>query len=91
MTTKKQVRRFMRMELEDRDHPDLWFDGEINYTRLVENAAWHFDHDEWLDDETHWVWDLAVEIADSMPRVELESRSGTGLSNCRSPFGYGSF
>ena len=52
----------MIRELRDLDHPDLWDCGEVNCTRLAENAAWEFDHDEWLDDETHWVWDLAVDI-----------------------------
>jgi len=36
--------------------------GEINATLLAENAAHAFDHDEWLDDETHYVWELALEI-----------------------------
>ncbi len=31
-------------------------------TMLAENAAHAFDHDEWLDDETHIVWDLANDI-----------------------------
>jgi len=30
-------------------------------TQLAENTAWHFDHDEWLDDELHWVWELALD------------------------------
>ena len=37
--------------------------GEINTTGLAEDAAWHFDHDDWLDDETHDVWDAAIEVA----------------------------
>lgn len=34
-------------------------------TELAENTAYGFDHPEWLDDETHIVWDLAVDIFDS--------------------------
>ena len=40
-------------------------DDHDNDTALAENAAHHADsedHDEWLDDSTHWVWDLAIEI-----------------------------
>ena len=60
---KNQVRNFMRYELEDRSHIDIWYQGyEVNYTRLAENAAWHFNHDEWLDDECHWVWELAIQV-----------------------------
>ena len=61
MFTKNKVRKFMRQELQDRDHPDLWVQGEVNFTRLAENAAWHFGHDEWLDNPDHWVWDLSCE------------------------------
>jgi hypothetical protein len=36
-----------------------------NATSLAEDAA-HYadtvDHDAWLDDETHWVWELALEV-----------------------------
>lgn len=35
---------------------------ELNTTQLAENAAHAFDHDEWLDDGTHWVWDIALEV-----------------------------
>lgn len=39
-------------------------DGRPNLTRLAEEAAWHFDHDEWLDDELHFVWEAAIDAAD---------------------------
>jgi hypothetical protein len=38
--------------------------GEVNCTKLAENAASYLDHDEWLDDETHWIWDVAVDMAE---------------------------
>ena len=34
--------------------------GELNTTQLAENIAHAFDRDDWLDDETHWVWDVAL-------------------------------
>lgn len=40
--------------------------GLANLTELAEAAAHELDHDEWLDDETHEVWDLAIEVADAM-------------------------
>lgn len=35
-----------------------------NATNLAEAAAHEADgdHDDWLDDDTHWIWDLAAEI-----------------------------
>ncbi len=38
--------------------------GETNCTTLAEATAHHFDHDEWLDDENHFVWELALEVAE---------------------------
>lgn len=38
-------------------------DHDGNTTALAEDAAHNaleVDHDEWLDDETHWLWDLAL-------------------------------
>lgn len=62
MIVKQQhVRNFMRNELYDLDSEVWESSGEVNYTRLAEEAAHYFDHDEWLDDETHWIWDLALQ------------------------------
>ena len=36
-------------------------DPDATATSLAEAAAITLGHDEWLDDETHWIWDLAVE------------------------------
>lgn len=38
---------------------------EPQYTELAEAAAHDFDHDDWLDDETHPVWDWAIEAFDT--------------------------
>lgn len=40
--------------------------GLANLTELAELAAHELDHDEWLDDELHEVWELAIEVADAM-------------------------
>lgn len=64
MCDKNNVRKFMFKELRDYSNSELWDElGDVNCTRLAEEAALVFDHLEWLDDETHWVWDLAVDIA----------------------------
>lgn len=34
-----------------------------NITLFVENCVHEFDekdHDEWLDDPDHWIWDMAI-------------------------------
>lgn len=31
-------------------------------TELAENAAYDLGHEEWLDDETHQVWDCAYKV-----------------------------
>jgi len=36
--------------------------GELDFTSLAEHCAQELGHDEWLDDETHFVWDAAVEV-----------------------------
>jgi len=42
----------------------LWDEhGDVNCTKLAEEAALHFDCLAWLDDDTHFVWDLAVDTA----------------------------
>ena len=36
-----------------------------NATSLAEDAAHNadtVDHDAWLNDETHWIWELALEV-----------------------------
>jgi hypothetical protein len=38
--------------------------GEVNLTSLAEACAHHFDAHHWLDDDTHEVWDLAIDVAE---------------------------
>ena len=58
----KQIRAWMESNFNhSRDN-----NGEINYTRLAENCA-HFisgGRDEWLDDESHVIWEVAIEFSD---------------------------
>lgn len=62
MLSKKSVRAWMRLHcLQYRDAGT----DEIDYTRLVEACAREFGEDYEggpLDDEGHWIWDLAIEV-----------------------------
>lgn len=40
--------------------------GELNTTRLAELIAYDVNHDEWLDDETHYLWEVVLEIEDEL-------------------------
>lgn len=60
----------MRQELYENDENlEIWQDGEVNCTHLAENTAWALNRDEWLDDETHWIWDMAVGEASRAERL----------------------
>lgn len=50
----------MRANLLDHIDPRT---GEPDCTGLAEDCALEFDHDEWLDDPDHWIWEVAVEVA----------------------------
>jgi len=78
-TIRNQVRAFMRAEIQDEilmyengewsiSSRYVYLDscGIANLTTLAENAAHYVEHDEWLDDSDHWVWEEAVDIADAM-------------------------
>lgn len=54
-TTKATVLRWMREHAEHHD----------NATSLAEDAAHNAlaeDHDAWLNDEQHWIWELAIRV-----------------------------
>jgi hypothetical protein len=55
-----RVKNWMKLNAEHHRDRDT---GEVNATTLAEGAAHQFDHDEWLNDSTHEVWDWASEIA----------------------------
>ena len=51
---KSKVLAWMRLRAEHHD----------NATSLAEDAAHNAagDNDAWLDDEQHWVWDMAIQV-----------------------------
>ena len=59
---KEEVKNWMYMAIETDRESYVDSAGEWNCTTLAENAAFNFDNEGWLDDETHWVWDIAVEV-----------------------------
>jgi len=61
---KKKVRGFIRGVLLDGDS-EVWEHKEVNLTKLAEAGAHFADRDEWLDDETHWIWEVALEEAEN--------------------------
>ena len=61
MRTTLEVRRYMRSVRIN--HADTTT-NEVDMTSLAEDAAHAFDCDSWLDDDTHWVWDLAFNVAE---------------------------
>jgi hypothetical protein len=62
LVTKSQVRAWML-----RNGFEVALDKrtlEINTTLLAESAAHEFDRHMWLDDETHWIWELAFQVGE---------------------------
>jgi hypothetical protein len=47
---------------------------EVNLTALAEAAAHHFDHNEWLDNPDHWVWDAAIDAVERCKRAGIKVR-----------------
>jgi hypothetical protein len=41
---------------------------EVNRTQLAENTAHALNHDEWLDDSDHILWDFAIDVAEAYER-----------------------
>jgi len=40
--------------------------GEYSATQLAEYVADEYNHPEWLDDDSHVIWDAAADAADHM-------------------------
>ena len=60
--TKQNARKYMRAIVEDSVS-----NGEVCLTNLAESACNHFDmkdEDGPLDQEDHWIWELAIEVSD---------------------------
>lgn len=70
MNSKQEITKWLEREI--RSTPENWIDwrtGEISATELAEWWAECHDH-EALDDETHIVWDVAVELAEKYSETE---------------------
>ncbi len=57
-----KIRKFMQSIV--KEHVDKLTD-EVNCTTLSEATAYHFNHDEWLDDSNHEVWGIAIQVAEA--------------------------
>ena len=62
---KVQVRRLMHQAILD--------DADLNATGLAELTAEALGHDDWLDDEGHWIWEVAVEVFEWAGKLTSES------------------
>jgi len=59
---KDEVKDWMLMALDTDSATYVDVDNKcFNITRLAKNAAFSFNSEAWLNDEKHFVWDLAVE------------------------------
>jgi hypothetical protein len=60
---KREILRWMRAQLryEWENYTDP-YTGEPEYTKLAEDCACALNHPEWLDEETHIVWDMAIDV-----------------------------
>ena len=44
--------------------------GELQCTQLVEQfSIENPGHDHWLDDSTHWIWDLPIDLEERLQRA----------------------
>jgi hydroxypyruvate isomerase len=43
--------------------------GEVNFTTLAESCAYAIGYAGWLDEETHPVWDAALDAAEESDRL----------------------
>lgn len=44
----------------------LHIDPLTTCTQLAEYTAVSLNHDEWLDDSEHWIWELALNAEDNL-------------------------
>ena len=42
--------------------------GELDATLIAEDCASTFEHDEWLDDVDHWVWEVWQDVEDVLQK-----------------------
>jgi len=78
-TTNNKIRAFMRAAIQEElrayDNGEWSIVSRYRYldscgiadlTTLAEDCAHALDHDEWLDDPDHEVWEVAVDMADRL-------------------------
>ena len=65
---RQRVKHWMWIRIQQDD------DIGMTCTELAEEAAIYFDHDKWLDDETHWIWELAFEVVEDAERIGLRPK-----------------
>jgi hypothetical protein len=59
---KENAKKWMKANKQSHVDPKT---GEVNYTSLTEDCCSHFNVDDVggpLDDETHWVWNIASTV-----------------------------
>lgn len=75
---------WMRLEVERARHGENTYDvadasGDLSPTLLAESCAQHFDvkdEDGPLDDESHWIWEVAVDVVEELEAVDREEVDG---------------
>ena len=58
------IKKNMTKVLNEDLHGQFLYHGEVNCTRLAEETAQLMEHDEWLGDPDHVIWDCAVNVAE---------------------------
>ena len=61
MTTLTEMKRYMQTQVKFHRDP---LTHEVSATLMAEEAADHFRHIDWLDDETHDIWQAAFEVSE---------------------------
>ena len=59
-----------KSEARQRMQGELYDDPNVTATELAEVIAWEMNHDEWLDDPDHWIWDLALDMTNGNEEYE---------------------
>lgn len=61
--TREQMR--AQALLDNEFDPSLFDDcGVYDPTIIAEYLSWNYGKDSWLDDESHWIWELAGDLAE---------------------------
>ena len=65
LPSKREAKRWFNANVES------FFDcGEVQCTQMVEGFCVEYPQcDHWLDDDTHWIWDIPVDIEASLEEL----------------------